>query len=461
MQISRNRSRSVLPTLIACLACLALTAAASERIEAEQHVLYAQNVSAGTKVQLRPDFDAPRPKTATFVVDYIGFPQAARTAFQRAVDIWSAVLVSAVPIHIEAHWTAIFPGTPTPIPLDVLGATGAPFVRDVAPLPPAIWHVDALANELTGTDLFPEDVEVQMVLNSAFANWYLGVDGNPGAAQFDLVTVVLHEIGHGLGMSGVMRFQSGFGQWILNGVATTFPSTYDIFTEAPNGTMLANINAFPNPSIALGNALVDRVFFDGPQARQEHGSRPEIYAPNPFVGGSSYSHLDEDVFPSGDPDSLMTPQLALNEVIHDPGDLFLCLLEDLGWETAATCASDPPIGACVPDDSTFCLLDGRFAVEVSWRRFNGTTGIGQRVTGSDNSGLFYFFGPDNWEMLVKMVDACSSNSNHFWVFAAATTNVEYTLRVTDTEAGRSVSYFNPLGTSAAAITDTQAFATCP
>ena len=81
-------------------------------------------------------------------------------------------------------------------------------------------------------------------------------------------------------------------------------------------------------------------------------------------------------------------------------------------------------------------------------------------TGSDDSGLFWFFDAANWEMLVKILDGCAVN-DHYWVFAAATTNVETTLRVTDTETHRVQSYFNPLGVSSSAITDATAFATCP
>ena len=81
-------------------------------------------------------------------------------------------------------------------------------------------------------------------------------------------------------------------------------------------------------------------------------------------------------------------------------------------------------------------------------------------TSSPDSGLFWFFSPNNWEMLVKVLDGCRSNG-HYWVFAAATTNVEYTLRVTDTDNGVSKQYFNPLGQASPAITDTSAFATCP
>jgi hypothetical protein len=100
-------------------------------------------------------------------------------------------------------------------------------------------------------------------------------------------------------------------------------------------------------------------------------------------------------------------------------------------------------------------------VEVEWRDFQGNVGMGQVVPfGSDDSGLFYFFGADNWEMLVKVLRGCGLNQ-HYWVFAAATTNVEYTLTVTDTATGKRQSYENPLGERAPAITDTSAFATCP
>ncbi|MDA8018005.1 MAG: hypothetical protein MPN21_11210 [Thermoanaerobaculia bacterium] len=116
---------------------------------------------------------------------------------------------------------------------------------------------------------------------------------------------------------------------------------------------------------------------------------------------------------------------------------------------------------CVSTDTTMCLEDGRFALEIDWRDFEGNGGSGKVVpdTPSDDSGLFQFFGENNWEVLVKVLDACSFN-DRFWIFSAATTNVEYTLRVTDTSTGETVDYFNPLGNAASAVTDTDAFATC-
>ena len=80
--------------------------------------------------------------------------------------------------------------------------------------------------------------------------------------------------------------------------------------------------------------------------------------------------------------------------------------------------------------------------------------------GTVDSGIFYFFNADNWELLLKILDGCSFTGN-YWVFFAATTNVEFTITVTDIQAGAEKTYFNALGNPANAVTDTSAFATCP
>jgi hypothetical protein len=120
-------------------------------------------------------------------------------------------------------------------------------------------------------------------------------------------------------------------------------------------------------------------------------------------------------------------------------------------------------GPCAPSATdTLCLQDNRFAVRSFWRTAFGTRGNSPKVQGvnSDDSGLFYFFNQDNWEMLVKVLDGCGVN-NHYWVFNAAATNVEYWLTVTDTQTAEIQTYFNPLNMRATAIQDLDAFATCP
>jgi pimeloyl-ACP methyl ester carboxylesterase len=118
-------------------------------------------------------------------------------------------------------------------------------------------------------------------------------------------------------------------------------------------------------------------------------------------------------------------------------------------------------GGCVPAPQRLCLGEGRFAAEVEWHTVAGESGVGQVAPArTADSGLFWFFQPDNWEMQVKVLDACAF-SGHFWVFASATTNVEYTLRVTDLQTGQVRTYTNPQGQTALTVTDTAAFKTCP
>ena len=65
-------------------------------------------------------------------------------------------------------------------------------------------------------------------------------------------------------------------------------------------------------------------------------------------------------------------------------------------------------------------------------------------------------------MLVKVLDACQlPGFETFWVLFAATTDVEFELVVTDTQAEVTKTYSNELGNLAAAVIDTEAFATCP
>ena len=116
--------------------------------------------------------------------------------------------------------------------------------------------------------------------------------------------------------------------------------------------------------------------------------------------------------------------------------------------------------SCVPDAETLCLEDGRWRVTVDWLDHQRNTGRGSLVdVASRDSGLWWFFRPDNWEMLVKVLDGCAINGHH-WVFFAATTDVAYTLTLVDTTIGAAESYTNLLGVPSPAITDTRAFATC-
>jgi hypothetical protein len=118
-----------------------------------------------------------------------------------------------------------------------------------------------------------------------------------------------------------------------------------------------------------------------------------------------------------------------------------------------------PFGSepCSPDARTLCLQDGRFTVTADWRSSaQGPAGAARVEPRTEASGELSFFSEDNIEVLVKVLDGCGSNS-HWWVFTAGATNVEYVVRVADTETGAVRTYFNPLFTPGRATQDTVAF----
>jgi hypothetical protein len=107
------------------------------------------------------------------------------------------------------------------------------------------------------------------------------------------------------------------------------------------------------------------------------------------------------------------------------------------------------------DAGGLCLHDGRFRVEVEWKLPGGVSGEGRALPLGGDSGAFWFFGPENLELLVKVLDGRKVNGR-FWVFFGALSDVEYTVEVTDAATGATRSYVNPRGTMASRA-DTAAF----
>lgn len=292
--------------------------------------------ASGPLVQLRADpavrrafVRAPAPvspqaaRAATIRVVYNGFPTEARAAFQRAVDIWQTQISSPVEIVVEAYWQ--------PLPEQVLGAAGPLQVfRDFPGAPrSATWYPVALANKLSGRDLSPGIPDIRAIFSSSFSNWYFGTDGKTPANEYDLTTVVLHELGHGLGFVGSMEMVGNVGGWGVQGL----PMAFDRFAVNGAGQTLLDTTLFPNPSVGLGAQLTGgNLFFAGANAiAAAGGAPPRLYAPNPWEDGSSFSHFDEQTYPAGSPNALMTPRLAKAEAIHNPGAIALGLFRDLGW----------------------------------------------------------------------------------------------------------------------------------
>lgn len=234
---------------------------------------------------------------------------ARRTAFEFALGIWSDLIGRSYvgeTVTIDAQFNPLGSG--------VLGSAGAQRIhRDFGGnAASSTWYGSALANHLAGRDLSTTR-EVAATFSSNF-NWYYGTDGNNGGLV-DFVTVVLHEVGHGINFLDLLNSN---GSYFSSGL----PGVWDRFLEISDGTDLTAMSQSQRASALIGGNL----FWSGTAGTTgNNGTRPEIYAPNPFRNGSSTSHVDEGTHGG----ELMSP--FYSGVDHNPSAMELGMLSDMGW----------------------------------------------------------------------------------------------------------------------------------
>ena len=148
------------------------------------------------------------------------------------------------------------------------------------------------------------------------------------------------------------------------------------------------------------------------------------------------------------------------------GRVVLSALAALAGVSALAAAQDafpsaPTTSGCQQGAAFLCLNGGRFQVTANWKAPDGTTGAGNAVFLTDDSGYFWFFNDSNTEMVVKVLNGCGLN-NSYWVFAAGLTNVQVNWQVLDTQTNVTYPQVNPQGIAFAPVQATTAFPTsCP
>jgi hypothetical protein len=265
--------------------------------------------------------------TSQFEVKFIGFPPSAEAAVQKAIDIWASTLKSDVKIRLFVNWTV---NTNSPnnlafvVPTEARNFKGA-LLKDT-------WYPITLAEKLAQIDLnSTAEADIVATFNAGRTDWYFGTDGRCPVDKFDLVTIALHELGHGLGFSGTFFISNGSGSFGANG--TSDAKVYDIYLQNGSGKRLVDPINFTNPSLELGTQLVgNSLIFKSDIASQLNigGSFPRIYAPNPYNPGSSISHLDEGTY-NNTRNSLMTPFSNFGEVMQSTGPLAKGIFYEMGW----------------------------------------------------------------------------------------------------------------------------------
>lgn len=137
-----------------------------------------------------------------------------------------------------------------------------------------------------------------------------------------------------------------------------------------------------------------------------------------------------------------------------------CLLAAALAGLAAEARSQEPAGSCPGDDTTLCLNEDRFRVAVRWENAEGESGEGQAAQLTGDTGYFWFFGENNVEVVIKVLDGCGIGDGAYWVFIGGLTDLGVVIEVEDVEAEQTKTYVNELGTLFVPVSDTVAFPTC-
>ncbi len=263
---------------------------------------------------------------ATINVEYVNFPEDAQAAFDYAVGIWESLLKSPITINMNVTWEDLDEG--------VLGnCTPSNYYEnfDAAPLADTYYPI-ALVEKLEGKEITDASSPDIFASFSSDVNWYFGIDGNTPIEKYDFVTVVLHEITHGLGFTGMIMADEDIAGY---GYIEYHPGVFDRNVVNQDQEHLTDTSLFENPSSELYEEITSNYLLyksETAKSFNEDDSYPRLYAPTTYDEGSSVYHLNEYTYMSGNSNSLMTPQIGQGEAIHDPGAFVLGIFADMGWE---------------------------------------------------------------------------------------------------------------------------------
>ena len=205
----------------------------------------------------------------------------------------------------------------------------------------------------TGTDLLPSVPDALVRVN--FGHAYHTGEGPPPADEVDFESVLVHEIGHALGVATLMN---AAGESLLSGSTTGVFTGWDRELETGNQEPL-----FGSAPTFIGSAswLVGTnggLRFTGPRATTSHGASPAVHAPAMFQMGESLSHFEASVGAG----VVLQPSIAPGVVRRRFSDVEIATFRDLGYSRARGIQSpDLPLGL----PSTWALPRRPFSLELA------------------------------------------------------------------------------------------------
>jgi len=242
-----------------------------------------------------------------------------RTATQHAIDLWKTELAGTVPVEIDVSFRSGILG----------GSYRQPHYFNPVTLS---WYSSALGNQLAGYNVAPGIVDIKIEMGST-VNWSYSLTSPPtGSNQYDWLTVMLHEITHGLGFSTLIR-SAGDGNYAYttsneNVEITPFPGIFDrqLYQGSTTGPNLTDLNPPQIATLIRSNNL-----FSGRPGSYllaaNGGARVKMHAPSTWASGSSVVHWDNSVTFGTFMKHSINPRFR-HAVI---GAREIAIMRDIGW----------------------------------------------------------------------------------------------------------------------------------
>lgn len=257
---------------------------------------------------------------STFKVTFENVPENAQTAINHALAIWEERISSPISINVTVKWENL--------PDNQLG-NGKPalFYRNFKGTPLAnVFYPVALVEKILSKEFNnPDDADIICTFNKN-KSWYLGTNGSTPADKYDLVTAVLHEIGHGLGISGFFNNVDGVAQYSNS---SNSPAIYDYFLFNENNQRIADKTNFACPSVELTQQLTSNSLY---LTKSAEAQSVPVYAPSNWINGVSIYHLKS----TEDNAEFMKAYAYKGEAIHNISDRMVLVLSGIGWDETET-----------------------------------------------------------------------------------------------------------------------------
>jgi len=242
------------------------------------------------------------------------------TATEYAFELWGEQLAGTVPVNARIEMK--------PLSGNTLGQAFRQrhFFDTIA----ETWYHSPLWNQMVGyAAASGNDIRIEMNSNASF---YFGLDANPPSSSHDYVTILLHELSHGLGFAALCGENGRYTYTSALGtpLSTDYPGTFDrqLF-QGTTGPALADLTQSERAALVISNNL----YAGAPGSNllaANNGARVRMYAPlNDYQGGSSVSHW----FPSVNFPNFMGPAAGTgaSNALHTFNNRKIGIFSDMGW----------------------------------------------------------------------------------------------------------------------------------